>query len=496
VPFSRISRPPSQRSGDLSRCYDSGNFVPVRYGRRHENRHHQTAVRLGRTRRFPVLQSLRLLLEAIPDHALLESLRTARGKGRDDYPVEVLWGTLVLAIALRHVSTDACLEDLKRNPALRLLIGVESEAAVPDADNLSRFLARLGAEPHRTHLRAVFDAMARRLGLVVGDLGKDTAGDSTGLAGRAARSAGLKAAEIEQGLPQPSGGRQEYKDDDGQVTKVVEWFGYELHLLVDVKHEVALAYHVTDTKAGDNERSPQLVEQARGNLPAGRLKTRADDQADDDGAVHEFLHGAGIKPVIHNRNFKLEGPEKVLGGRTPLNVVYDQAGTLFCYDTVSEPPVRQAMAYIGHEAERGTLKYRCPARHHGLACPSAAACNAGRDYGLTVRVQQEIDLRRFPSIPRATKQFERLYDGRTAVERVNGRLKTFWGIDDGQVYGARRFHAQVGAVLVVHLAFATLLAQTDRREGTYGTMKLAPIAKALRELIQAPAAPAAETARA
>jgi hypothetical protein len=47
----------------------------------------------------PSLRSLRLLLESIPDRQLLESLRTARGKGRDEYPVEVLWGTLVLAIA-------------------------------------------------------------------------------------------------------------------------------------------------------------------------------------------------------------------------------------------------------------------------------------------------------------------------------------------------------------------------------------------------------------
>jgi Transposase DDE domain/Transposase domain (DUF772) len=435
----------------------------------------------------PSLQSLRLLLEAIPDQPLLQSLRAARGKGRDDYPVEVLWDTLVLASARRHVSTDACLEDLKRNPALRLLLGIEAEAAVPDADNMSRFLARLGEEPHLTHLRTVFDAMARRLGLVVGDLGRDTTGDSTGLAGRAALSAKLQAAEIEQGLPQPSGGRKEYRDDDGQVTKVVQWFGYKLHLLVDVKHEVALAYHVTDTKAGDNERIPELVAQARGNLPAGHLRTLAYDKAAD-GAVHEFLHGEGIKPVIQNRTFQREEPEKVLGGRTPLHVVHDQAGTVFCYDTVSEPPVRQAMAYIGHEPQRGTLKYRCPARHHGLACPSDETCNAGRAYGLTVRVKQEIDLRRFPSIPRATRQFERLYDGRTAVERVNGRLKIFWGVDDGQVYGARRFHAHVGAVLVVHLAFATLLAQSGRREGTYGTMKLSPLAKALRELSQAPAA--------
>jgi hypothetical protein len=440
----------------------------------------------------PALRSVRVLLEAIPDHALLESLRDARDKGRDDYPVEVLWGTLVLAIALRHLSTDACIEELKRNPALRLLIGIEAESMVPEADNMSRFLTRLGEEPHLTHLRAVFDEMAKRLGLVVGDLGKDTAGDSTGLSGRAARSGKLQSAEIEQGLPQPTGGRKEYQDDDGKVTHVVEWFGYKLHLLVDVKHEVALAYHVTDTKAGDNERIPELVEHAKKNLPPERIKTLAYDKAADDGAVHEFLHDAGIKAIIQNRNFKLDEPEKVLGGRTPLHIVYDQAGTVFCYNQVSATPVRQPMAYIGHEPERGTLKYRCPARHQGWDCPSDAVCNGDREYGLTVRVKQEIDLRRFPSIPRATKQFERLYDGRTAVERVNGRLKIFWGIDDGQVYGARRFHAHVGAVMVVHLAFATLLAQTERREGTYGKMKLSPIAKALRELIQAPAAPAAQ----
>src|SRR6185436_14021390 len=158
--------------------------------------------------------------------------------------------------------------------------------------------------------RSIFDGMARRLGLVVGDLGKDTAGDSTGLSGRAAMSEKLRAAEAEQGLPQPTGGRKEYTDDDGKVTHGVEWFGYKLHLLVDVKHEVALAYHVTDTKAGDNERIPELVEQAQKNLPAERLKTLAYDKAADDGAVHEFLHDENIKAIIQNRNFKLEEPEK------------------------------------------------------------------------------------------------------------------------------------------------------------------------------------------
>jgi Transposase DDE domain/Transposase domain (DUF772) len=441
----------------------------------------------------PSLQSLRRLLEAIPDHDLLASLHAARGKGRDDYPVEVLWGTLLMAIALRHVSMEACLEDLRRNAALRLLLGIEAEKEVPDSDNMSRFLVTLGEEPHLPLLRAVFDAMVQRLGLVVGDLGKDTAGDSTGLSGRVARSEKLRVAETEQGLPQPSGGKKEYKDDDGKVTHVVEWFGYKLHLLVDVKHEVALAYHISDTKTGDNERVPELVQQAKGNLPPERLQTLAYDKAADDSAVHAFLHEEDIKPIIHNRNFKLEEPEKVLGGRVPLNVIYDQAGTVHCYDRVSATPVKHKMAYIGHEGERGTLKYRCPARHEGWDCPSDATCNGDRSYGLTVRVKQDIDLRRFPSVPRATRQFERLYAGRTAVERVNGRLKIFWGIDDGQVCGSRRFHAHVGAVMVVHLAFATLLGQAARYEGTFGKMTLSPIAKALRDLIETPALPAAES---
>ena len=438
----------------------------------------------------PSLRSLRALLEAIPDRPLLESLRAARGKGRDEYPVEVLWGTLVLAIALRHVSIEACLEELRRNPALRLLIAIEREDRVPGPDNMSRFLATLGEEPHLGHLRRIFDAQFGRLGAAIGDFGVDTAGDSTGLAGRAAASEKLRAAEVEQGLPQPSGGRKEYKDDDGNVTKVVEWFGYKLHLLVDVKHEVALAYHITDTKAGDNERIAGLVGQARGNLPPDRIKTLAYDKAADDGAVHEFLHEGGIRPLIRNRNFKLEEPEKVLGGSAPLNIVYDQAGTIYCYDCTGEVPARHPMAYIGHERGRGTLKYRCPARHGGWDCPSDARCNGERSYGLTVRVKQELDLRRFPSIPRATKQFERLYKGRTAVERVNGRLKVFWGVDDGQVYGSRRFHGHVGAVMVVHLAFATLLARAARYEGTFGKMSLSPIATALRGSIgtQAPAA--------
>lgn len=429
----------------------------------------------------PSLRTLKKLLDSIPDGQLLEGLRQHRGRGRNDYPVHVLWGVVVLRIALRHWSFEATLGELGRNAELRRLIGISSERRVPKAWNVSRFLEVLGQEPHRSELRRVFGVMVQKLGRAVPDLGRDTAGDATALSARRKADAAAVAREDAAGLPQPSGGRKEYTDELGNVTKVVEWFGYKLHLLVDVKHEVALGYEVTSAHTGDGETLPALLEQARGNLSAGRIRTLAYDKAADSNEVHATLHQAKIKPLIQMRSLWKEDPERLLPGHDGRsNIVYDEAGTLYCYDRSSQPMVRHRMAYIGCEPQRETIKYRCPARHEDWSCPHDAVCNAGKTYGKTVRVKRSIDLRRFPPIPRATKKFERLYKGRTAVERVNARLKIFWGVDDGNIVGAGRFQAFVGAVMIVHAAFATLLASLPRREGTLGKLRLGPIQKALQ----------------
>jgi hypothetical protein len=429
----------------------------------------------------PSLRTIREFLQAVPDHELLDGLRAARGAGRDDYPVTVLWGVVLLTALLRHTAFEACLAELHRNPALGRLIGIRDEEDVPHDWNVSRFLDVLGAEPHLGRLRRVFDALVQRLGRAVPDLGRHAAGDATHLSARGRKGAAALAVEAAQGLPQPAGGKKEYRDADGHVTKVVEWFGYKLHLLVDVRHEVSLAYRVSAPADGDNEHVPALADQATANLPAGRVETLAYDKAADDGKVHEALAGYGIKPVIQIRAcWPRDGePEKVLGGRVPLHIVHDEAGTVYCYDTASDPPVRHRMACIGYEKDRQAIKYRCPARHEGWDCPSEARCNGDKAYGLAVRIDCAKDLRRFPPIPRATKQFERLYKGRTASERVNARLKLFWGADDGNVTGARRFHAWVGAVMVVHLGLALLLAGAPRWEGRLGRTRLGPIAEAL-----------------
>jgi len=67
--------------------------------------------------------------------------------------------------------------------------------------------------------------------------------------------------------------------------------------------------------------------------------------------------------------------EKVLpGGRYPLHLVYEEAGAVPCYATVSDPPARHRRAYRGYEHDRDCVKYRCPARHEGWDCPSDEKC--------------------------------------------------------------------------------------------------------------------------
>jgi hypothetical protein len=278
----------------------------------------------------PSLQTLTDLLAALPDAKLLDSLRAARGKGRNDYPVHVLWGVVVLRVALRHVTTEAVLAELRRNEGLRRLIGIASEAGVPRPWNLSRFEEALGREPHRAFLKGVFDTLIRRLGLAVADLGKDTAGDATGLSARR-KPEGAAREEIDEGLPQASGGRKEYHDAEGNGTRVVEWFGFQLPLLGDVRHEVVLAYQITDTKAGDGETLPVILAQAEADLPTGRIETLAYDKAADSDAVHEVLSGQGIAPLIQMRGLWQTDPERLLPGHDGTsNVVYTEDGTIYC----------------------------------------------------------------------------------------------------------------------------------------------------------------------
>ena len=159
---------------------------------------------------IPGLATCQRFMELLPDAGLLAALRTCRGRGRNDYPVGILWRVHLLRYLLRHPTMEACLAELGRNAALRKLAGIEDGRKVPEAWNMSRFAAVLG-RPEASRLAGgdVASSIAR-LAAAVPDLGVRLAGDSAALAVRG----DADPAPVE--LPQPDGGRKEYTDEAGR----------------------------------------------------------------------------------------------------------------------------------------------------------------------------------------------------------------------------------------------------------------------------------------
>jgi hypothetical protein len=114
---------------------------------------------------------------------------------------------------------------------------------------------------------------------------------------------------------------------------------------------------------------------------------------------------------------------------------------------------------VGFEANRGTLKYRCPAAHYGSECPGRAECERLSPvgvgaFGRTFRVPLDLDRRIFTPVPRPTDRWKTAYRRRTAVERVNARIDRVLGFEAHTIRGIAKMEARVTLALVVMLAMA------------------------------------------
>ena len=152
----------------------------------------------------PSLQTIKDLLAALPDAKLLDSLRTARGKGRNDYPVTVLWGVDRACGSPRGISPPRpCSPNCAATKDSAGSSASSRRPACPRSGTCRGSRTSLGQEPHRTLLKEIFNVLIRRLGVAVADLGRDTAGDATALSARRKPEEAAQE-EIDEGLPQAS----------------------------------------------------------------------------------------------------------------------------------------------------------------------------------------------------------------------------------------------------------------------------------------------------
>jgi hypothetical protein len=400
------------------------------------------------------LERLRLVIDHIGDEGLMRKLEEHRKWGRDDYPIRPVWNSVLAGIVYQHVSVDSLRRELLRNGELRGRCGfdpVKGARAVPPPWVYTRFLKLLFK--FKGEIDGMFDRLVDEIKELLPDLGFSVAVDSKGVdsAGRPTKekkSDGRRDKDADWGKKTYHGRRE-----DGTLwEKVVTWFGYKIHLLVDTTYEMPISYEVTKASASDTKHLLPLVEEVKKkHLKIYRdIDRAAADRGYDSEENNRRLYDEhGIKPVIDIRRMWRDKETRLLDSGCADNIVYDEVGTVYCIcpKTGEERP----MAYGGFEKDRMALKYICPVRAYGLRCSGSPECGHAMK---SERISLEIDRRIFTPVARSSYAWERAYKKRTAVERVNSRLDVSFGFERHFIRGQKKMEVRVGLALCVMLAMA------------------------------------------
>jgi hypothetical protein len=402
-----------------------------------------------------------LTLAALPDEGLRSWLRGRRKGRRDEYPQEVLWQCLVAKYVYQIKTYAELRRELTRNGSLRRLVGVPSRERVPEAYHFSRLLKRLSSAEGLEQLAAMFRRLVERLREALPELGRHLAVDATAVHAYSNEQRREKSDPDAAWSARPK--RQRRRQASGVVEESLEyWFGYLVHVVVDCKTELPIGFEVTPANENDTTRFVPLLEQVQVAHPELVERTEA------------VIADAGYDSVQNCRHVlqELEAVPVIKMRLTQKREAISQAAECRC--TELGTPICDSgygMVYAGRDGDY--LKWRCP-----VACGKQERCQAmGRctasAYGRVLKVSIWEDPRRFPGLARESRKWERLYGKRTAVERVNARLKDFLLLDDLTVRGIGKvqMHASVG--LLVLLAGAWAMVSQDRVKEARRIVRLA-----------------------
>jgi len=407
-------------------------------------------------------ERLVLVLSALPDEGLVAWLRRGRRGRRNEYPLEVLWRCLIAKYVYQIARYSELVRELGRNGSLRRLVGIESLDRVPADYHFSRLLKRLSSDEGLAQLQAMFDGLVEQLKEGLPGLGQYVAVDATAVHAYCDEMRKEKSDTDARWSARP---KRQRRRTNGCVEEYLDyWFGYQVHLIVDCTTELPLGFEVTAANVNETTRLVPLLEQLREQHPdlAERIHALMADAGYDSVANCTYvLKQLNALPIIKMR--LQEGRDKDAVSQAAQELC-TQLGTQLCMGG-------NKMVYDGRDGDY--LKWRCP-----LACGKADKCQQlGRcttsEYGAVRKVSIWGDPRRYPGLWRDSKKWKRLYRKRTAVERVNGRLKDYLLLDGLTVRGIAKVKVHATLSLLIMLAGAWAMVSAQKVEQARRIVSLA-----------------------
>jgi hypothetical protein len=248
------------------------------------------------------LDRLPLVLEYLPDEPLMRILESQCGKGRDEYPIRAVWNSILAGIVFQHNSIELLRRELRRNAQLRWLCGFDlakATAAVPPAYVYTRFLKLLLR--YIEQIGHIFDDLVEQIRKELPGFGTNLAMDGKAINTHARPRKGL--------CHMSPDGRRDTDADFGKKTytgvgedgttwqKVVKWFGYKLHLIVDADYELPVAFELTKASSSEIPEGRKLVQKLKAKhaelVEQGCNALIADKGLDDRAVVGRLWYQAG-----------------------------------------------------------------------------------------------------------------------------------------------------------------------------------------------------------
>ena len=292
------------------------------------------------------------------------------------------------------------------------------------------FLKMLAEE--QAEIDAMFKGEVEELSRLLAEFGEDMAGDGKFLdshAKREAKNPNPNAGDRAERDAEWAVKEYHYKDKNGKDQVKKEYhYGFKAHLINDVKTELPVGYSVLAANSDEKKAMMDLID----DMPAG-IKNRAEnlmlDRGYDSTEMIRKVKSAGICPIVDIRNCWKNGEATKQYKNT--DIVYDYQGNVYFAEDDGK---QRKMHYEGYDRKKKCLRYS----------------HKGKIYKIYISYDERV----FLPVARDSAKFARLYKGRTAVERLNGRLDRDFMFEDHCIRGQKKMKLMVSLTLLIMNAMA------------------------------------------